>query len=271
MPNQGISSSTTTSCLLLSILFCFLSRFDTVDSPNAFYLNCQNILLLIEIFKKYWFLPILFHLQVSQNVYWWWEVTSKVLVPKSLQKFNVFSPCFKKSTKNLISQNLIVYDVLGKRKISYDQIRKGLKNLGVLNQLERNPDLFSELFVTKEKLTSEEVMKVLKFDNDVSEKNKEFLNRFLQKCSESKLQEFLLFVTASKQLPLVSKITVKEDNSNALFGHTCVFTIVLASFSTYEDFEVALLSLLNSSTSKKSFNCVQKRGLTYGVFKLLHQ
>ena len=110
------------------------------------------------------------------------------------------------------------------------------KSLGVLDQLGKKTDLFSELFVIKDKLTYEEVMKVLKFDDDVSEKNKECLNRFLQKCSESKLQEFLLFVTASKQLPLVSKITVKEDNSYAIFGHTCVFTIILSSFSTYEDF-----------------------------------
>ena len=178
------------------------------------------------------------------------KITSKI------QSGNIFSSCFQKSTKNLISQNLIVHDVLGKRKISYDQIRKGLKNLGVLDQLEKNPDLFFELFVTKEKLTFEEVVKVLKFDNGVSEKNKEFLNRFLQKCSECKLQQFLLFVTASKQLPLVSKIAVKEDNSNPIFGHNFVFTIVLPSFSTYEDFEVALLSSLNSFTSRKSFNCV---------------
>ena len=65
-----------------------------------------------------------------------------------------------------------MHDVLGKRKISYDQIRKGLKNLGVLDQLEKNPDLFFELFVTKEKLTSHEIVKVFKFDNGVSEKNK---------------------------------------------------------------------------------------------------
>ena len=91
--------------------------------------------------------------------------------------------------------------------------------------------------MTKEKFTSEEVMKVLKFENSVSEKNKEFFNRFLQKCSECKLQQFLLFVTAivfffSKKLPQVSKITVKEHYSNAIFGHTCVFTIVLPSIST---------------------------------------
>ena len=157
----------------------------------------------------------------------------------------------------MILQNLIVHDILGKRKLWYDQIRKGLKNLGVLDQLEKeNPDLLSELFLTKEKLTSEEVMKVMKYDNSVSEKNKDFLNRFLQRCSECKLQQFLLFVTASKQLPLVSKITVKADNSNAIFGRACVFTIVLPSFSTYENFEVALLSSMDSSTSRKLFNCV---------------
>ena len=108
------------------------------------------------------------------------KVTSKI------QSANVFSSCFQKSTKNLISQNLIVYDILGKRKISYDQIRKGLKNLGVLDQLEKTQICFLS-YLWQKKLTSEEVMKVLKYDNDVSEKNKEFLNGFLQKCSECKL------------------------------------------------------------------------------------
>ena len=65
-----------------------------------------------------------------------------------------------------------MHDILGKRKISYDQIRKGLKNLGVLDQLQKKPDLFSELFLTKEKFTSEEVMKVMKYDNSVSEKKR---------------------------------------------------------------------------------------------------
>ena len=99
-------------------------------------------------------------------------------------------------------------------------------------------------------------MKVMKYDKSVSEKNKDFLNRFLQRCSGCKLQQFLLFVTASKQLPLVSKITVKADNSNAIFGGACVFTIVLPSFSSYENFEVDLLSSMDTSTSRKSFNCV---------------
>ena len=100
------------------------------------------------------------------------KITSKI------QRANVFSSCFQKSTKNLISQNLIVHDILGKPKILYDQIRKGLKNLGVLDQLEKNPDLFSELFLTKEKLTSEEVMKVMKYDIVVQKKIKTFSTAF---------------------------------------------------------------------------------------------
>ena len=71
------------------------------------------------------------------------KITSKI------QRANVFSSCFQKSTKNLISQNLIVHDILGKRKISDDQIRKGLKNLGVLDQLEKTQICFPSYFWQK--------------------------------------------------------------------------------------------------------------------------
>ena len=48
------SSSTMASCHLLNMmLFCVLHRELTPDSPNAFHLKYQNIVLLIEIFKKY--------------------------------------------------------------------------------------------------------------------------------------------------------------------------------------------------------------------------
>ena len=53
MPYQGISSYITSCHLLNMILFCVLYRELTLDSPNAFHLKYQNILLLIEIFKKY--------------------------------------------------------------------------------------------------------------------------------------------------------------------------------------------------------------------------
>ena len=77
--------------------------------------------------------------------------------------------------------------------------KKGVEILEFSISWRKTPNLFSEFFVTKEKLTSEEAMKVLKFDHSVSEKNEEFLSRFLQDCWECKFQQFWLFVIASKQ------------------------------------------------------------------------
>ena len=98
-----------------------------------------------------------------------------------------------------ITEHILVHDVLGKRKIPYNQIQKRCKNLGVLDQLEKKSKSVFGVICDKEKLTSEEAMKVLKFDHSVSEKNEEFLNCFLQKCWECKFQQFWQFVTASKQ------------------------------------------------------------------------
>ena len=113
-------------------------------------------------------------------------------ITSEIQCGNVFSSCFQKSTKNLISQNLIVHDILGKPKILYNQIRKGLKNLGVLDQLEKNPDLFSKLFLTKEKLTSEEVMKVMKYDIVVQKKIKTFSTAFYKSVRNANCSSFVV-------------------------------------------------------------------------------
>ena len=123
-----------------------------LDSPNAFHLKYQNMLLLIEIFKK----VLVFTNTISSAI-----IAECVLVMEShfksfstkitskVQSANAFSSCFQKSTKNLISQNLIVHDVLRKRKISDDQIRKRLKNLGILDQLEKTQICFPSYFWQK--------------------------------------------------------------------------------------------------------------------------
>ena len=102
------------------------------------------------------------------------KITSKI------QSGNVFFSCF-----HLISQNLIVHDVL--RKYFVRPNRQSGLNLGVLDQLEKNPDLFSALFARKEKY--EEVVKVLKFDIGVSDKIKSFLTAFrsIQKANCSSI------------------------------------------------------------------------------------
>ena len=53
MPYQGVSSSTTSCHLLNVMLFFVLYRELTLDSPNAFHLKYQNILLSIQMSKRY--------------------------------------------------------------------------------------------------------------------------------------------------------------------------------------------------------------------------
>ena len=46
-------------------------------------------------------------------------------------------------------QSLVTYSVLTKNKVLMDQMRKGLRILGVLSEIEKNPKLFEHLFVDK--------------------------------------------------------------------------------------------------------------------------
>lgn len=42
------------------------------------------------------------------------------------------------------------YDVIGKRKMALDQLRKGLKILGILDEMEKHPGLFESVFNRKQ-------------------------------------------------------------------------------------------------------------------------
>ena len=46
-------------------------------------------------------------------------------------------------------QSLVTYSILTKNKVLLDQLRKGLRTLGVLSEIEKSPNLFEHLFVDK--------------------------------------------------------------------------------------------------------------------------
>ena len=52
--------------------------------------------------------------------------------------------CFllQMATKPKVIQSVVLYEVLGKRKAALDQLQKGLNTLGVLTEVQRNPQLF---------------------------------------------------------------------------------------------------------------------------------
>ena len=66
-------------------------------------------------------------------------------------------------------QNLIVHDVIGRRKTLLDQFSKGLDALGFRSSMKQNSFLFEELFVAKNILTTEKVKESLKFPKALNE------------------------------------------------------------------------------------------------------
>lgn len=53
----------------------------------------------------------------------------------------------KESTKEKVTQSLMIYDILVKRKPSLDQLRSGLKILGVLDLMEKKPGSLATYFL----------------------------------------------------------------------------------------------------------------------------
>ena len=50
------------------------------------------------------------------------------------------------SAKGKIIQSIVMYEVISKRKMALDQLRKGLTTLGVLDEMLKHPNLFENVF-----------------------------------------------------------------------------------------------------------------------------
>ena len=53
------------------------------------------------------------------------------------------------STKEKIIQSVVMYEVISKRKMALDQLRKRSNTLGVLDEMSKHPRLFESLFTFK--------------------------------------------------------------------------------------------------------------------------
>ena len=109
--------------------------------------------------------------------------------------------------------------------------------------------------VCQQACLSEEIINALKFENTIDEDIGNYLLHFLRNCDKELLQGFLLFTTGCKSIHIYSRITVKTEISNAIFGRTCMCTLVIpSSFSNNAEFEVAMKTALISHG--KSFTVV---------------
>ena len=175
-------------------------------------------------------------------------------MPKSLVLFMNVLFSIRQQLKITSFKTLLC--VLGKRKISLDQILKGLKNLGVLNHLRAYPNLYRPLFVVQKCIRAEDIINVLQFELGDKLQMKDMFCRFISSTSTETLQKFLCYCTGATSLPLFSNIKVKVENCDGLFGHTCANTIVIPSFEEYDSFERAMSAVLSNKHRQKSFTSV---------------
>eukprot|EP00112_Aurelia_sp_Birch-Aquarium-sp1_P003804 Seg143.7 transcript_id=Seg143.7/GoldUCD/mRNA.D3Y31 product="hypothetical protein" protein_id=Seg143.7/GoldUCD/D3Y31 len=100
------------------------------------------------------------------------------------------------ATKDSMVQSLVYQDVIGKRIVALQQIRKGMEILGFFYVLAKSADLLEPLFVYKadqltfnviaEKLSSPEL-------NEEHRKVHDYLMRFLEEADTKKLEIFIQF------------------------------------------------------------------------------
>ena len=105
--------------------------------------------------------------------------------------------------KTDIVQSILMHFVLSKKKVLLDQLREGLRTLGVLEEAIKYPLLFEKLFVrTESDLHPEEVKAILKFPEQMGGSEvatREMLLRFIDDCSiNSKKRNLFNIITISE-------------------------------------------------------------------------
>jgi hypothetical protein len=119
------------------------------------------------------------------------------------------------------------HEVISKRTSAMNQLRDGLKILGVLDVLEKYPEMCEPLFVYQpNSLTANNVKGILTFDCSKEIENN--VLRYLSSCKDIDRENFVMFVTGAAILPM--SITVRDDNnSDGIYTSTCLREITLPS------------------------------------------
>ena len=116
-------------------------------------------------------------------------------------------------------QSLVYQDVIGKRMVALQQIRKGMEILGFLDVLAKNADHFEPLFVYKaDQLTFSVFAEKLSFSdlNEEHHRIHDYLIQYLQEADTKKLEAFIHFCTGCKALPLQNIRVVFSTNPAVL-------------------------------------------------------
>ena len=172
----------------------------------------------------------------------------------------MFAFMFKKKSKMDIIQNLIIHNVIDRRKIALDQLANGLEILGFRDDMKQHIDHVEELFVVKEKLTATNVLNTLGFQDKLNadeEKTKQFLLGYLENSSDEQLKIFLVLSTGAPVILVfrTGKIEINFDTTTSIFAWTCLKSVTIPKdFPDKEKFEYCFEAVLTNAAKK--FNCI---------------
>lgn len=150
-------------------------------------------------------------------------------------------------------QGIIFHEELEKRIPALNQIRKGLKLLGVGDMIENNVELFEELFCYKsENFTPESLLNKLAFNENQIQQQPSLHNFFLDfisNATKETLKKFCRYCTGSSCLPISKKIQISYEGCEGFVASTCSFTLdIPVAYKSREEFLVALESVIEGNT-----------------------
>ena len=168
------------------------------------------------------------------------------------------------STKSKIIQAVLMYEVISKSKVALDQLQSGLKILGILDEMQRYPQLFESVFTFKSlEITSDAVNSYFKYPGELSGQEqsvKSMITRFIDQSSCERLMQLMQvmqYCTGSKSIPTVQsfQINVAFHSEGYIHASTCTFSLSMPNcFTSYGLFDAAFDAAISSSG--KSFTTV---------------
>ncbi|CAH3166093.1 unnamed protein product [Porites evermanni] len=130
-----------------------------------------------------------------------------------------------------VRQSLMLHNILVKKKAILDQFRKGLSILGLLDEIQRKPEMFEECFVYQGIVSNDSVASSLHFpasEDKNAQRVFQLLQTFFKNCNADGLDDFLRFVTGTRcsaKSILPRRITVSCESTNSIFASTCLLEL----------------------------------------------
>ena len=116
--------------------------------------------------------------------------------------------------------------------------------LGFLDIVRRNPDLFAQFFVWKEKTHLD--LECFQFEKGQTSNTVSFFKRAIDEFSIEQRHALCMFITGSAQPPLSEKVNVMfDDSAQEFFASTCLSSLTVPTkYVDYAVFKAALLAVI---------------------------